>query len=62
MQGDCKETTQVLKEELVHKAAQQMVELLRPWEMKQVHWTTEGDVPTATDGAMSPQVLEKLKP
>ena len=27
MQGECKEATRVLKEELVHKAAQQTVEL-----------------------------------
>ena len=49
---ECNEATRVLKEELVHKAVQQMIQTLRPWELEQIHWTTEGDVLACSEGAV----------
>ena len=62
LQGECNEATRVLKEELMQKAIRGIIQTLKPWELEQVHWTPEGDVAEASEGAVGSEVVTIIKP
>ena len=49
LEGGCNEATRFLKGELAQKAVQNIVRILKPWELEQVQWTAAGDVIQASE-------------
>ena len=46
----------------MQKAIKGIIQTLKPWELEQVHWTAEGDVVEASEGAVGKEVATIVKP
>ena len=46
----------------MQKAIRGIIQTLKPWELEQVHWTSEGDVAEASEGAVGSEVVTIIKP
>ena len=62
LRAECNEATRILKEELTQRAVQGITMILKPWELEQVRWTSEGDVTEASEGAVGKEVVDIIKP